>query len=445
MIASTDTAIIGAGPYGLCLSAYLTGAGVPHQILGDPMHAWRNYTPPGMMMRSEPFAASLYAPKEGYSIEAYCRSRGYPYKPVGMLLPRELFVEYAMWFQSQLVSHVRNVEVTDLQRRGEHFQLTLNDGGTLLARRVVIAMGLKGFAFVPPALRHMPKPAVLHSSEFGALDWARQKDIAIVGGGQSALGLAALLLDIGAARVRVIVRDEELTWYANPVEARGLISRILSPEGGLGRGWPAHIISEYPFVFRLLSRERRARYVATAWGPSGAWWLRDRVLGKVEVLLNSQISRAQMIGDRVGLHLVHGKDESSDITAEHLIVATGFRVDMARHAFLSTDIVDGLRLTDGAPDLTRNFETHMAGLYVVGPAAATSFGPVMRFVYGAKYAAPHLAAHIARRFAGESQAQPVAQELADAETGATVQGSSLFAAPASNLEGAFNPDARQVR
>jgi len=26
-----------------------------------------------------------------------------------------------------------------------------------------------------------------------------------------------------------------------------------------------------------------------------------------------------------------------------------------------------------------------------------------------------------------------------------VQGSSLFAAPASNLEGAFNPDARQVR
>ena len=64
----TDTAIIGAGPYGSSLAAHLKAAGVAHQVLGKPMQAWRDLMPPGMMLRSEAFASSLHAPRAGYSV-----------------------------------------------------------------------------------------------------------------------------------------------------------------------------------------------------------------------------------------------------------------------------------------------------------------------------------------------------------------------------------------
>ena len=44
----------------------------------------------------------------------------------------------------------------------------------------------------------------------------------------------------------------------------------------------------------------------------------------------------------------------------------------------------------GAPILTRNFESSVPGLYFIGVAAAASFGPLMRFTFGARYAARRL-------------------------------------------------------
>ncbi len=87
MISTTDTAIIGAGPYGLSISAHLSDTGVPHQVLGEPMFAWRNIMPPGMLMRSEAFASDLYAPRAGYRLEDYCRRMHLPYAPIGIRLP----------------------------------------------------------------------------------------------------------------------------------------------------------------------------------------------------------------------------------------------------------------------------------------------------------------------------------------------------------------------
>jgi len=43
-----------------------------------------------------------------------------------------------------------------------------------------------------------------------------------------------------------------------------------------------------------------------------------------------------------------------------------------------------------APILTRNFESAVPGLYFIGLTAAASFGPLMRFTFGARYAARRL-------------------------------------------------------
>ncbi|MGN5480846.1 hypothetical protein ACTMU2_41495 [Cupriavidus basilensis] len=92
---------------------------MPHQVLGLPMHAWKNFTPPGMLLRSEAFASNLYAPWGGYTVEDWCRRNHIEYKPVGLHLPVEMFVDYGQWFQSELVGlSVRSKSRTCAARMG---------------------------------------------------------------------------------------------------------------------------------------------------------------------------------------------------------------------------------------------------------------------------------------------------------------------------------------
>ncbi|MFM0555991.1 NAD(P)-binding domain-containing protein [Paraburkholderia sediminicola] len=389
----TDTVIIGAGPYGSSLSAHLRAAGVAHQILGQPMDAWINYMPPGMLLRSEAFASNLHAPHRGFTLEDYYRERGMRYQPMGMELPLETFVEYALWFQSKLVDDIQAVDVIRLRYVDGHFYLALSDGRSLISRNVVIALGLKGFAQTPAVLRGLPERYASHSALYGDLAWARGKDIVIVGGGQSALGLAALLHEQGS-RVHVIMREGGVIWHPRPQSSRGILAKLARPDAGLGRGWRSVFLSDHPQLFHMLDRGRRKRIMEKSFAASGAWWLRDRVVGKLRMSFGTEVRSAAVEGDQVILHVISEGRESS-VAADHVIAATGFTTDMRQHEFLSKEIMDMISLDDGLPELTSNFETKVRGLYVIGPASAHSFGPVMRFVYGAKHAAPCVARHIA--------------------------------------------------
>jgi hypothetical protein len=84
------------------------------------------------------------------------------------------------------------------------------------------------------------------------------------------------------------------------------------------------------------------------------------------------------------------------VEAEHVISATGYRVDMGRLRFLSQGILDKMALEDRSPELSPNFETSVPGLFVVGTAAANSFGPLLRFAYGAGFTSGRLSRHLLR-------------------------------------------------
>jgi pyruvate/2-oxoglutarate dehydrogenase complex dihydrolipoamide dehydrogenase (E3) component len=184
--------------------------------------------------------------------------------------------------------------------------------------------------------------------------------------------------------------------------------------------------------------DRRKRILETGWAPSGAWWLRDRVEGKTDILTQTEIRQAAVKNDQVVLQIAT-RNETSCISADHVVVATGFKVDMARHSFISQELLNSLSLIGGSPSLTRNFETNVRDLYVVGPAAALSFGPALRFVYGAKYAAPHLAGHISSSFKKEPgnrvvHSQAVLPEMVEGNRGSGLHGQSILQAPENNAE-----------
>jgi thioredoxin reductase len=115
------------------------------------------------------------------------------------------------------------------------------------------------------------------------------------------------------------------------------------------------------------------------------------VLGKVPLLLGYTLERAEVHGDRVHLHLRAADGTQKEVVTDHVIAATGYRVDLERLHFMSPDLRDQIRALNRTPILRSNFESSVPGLYFAGIAAANTFGPVMRFAFGAGFAARRIA------------------------------------------------------
>ena len=81
--------------------------------------------------------------------------------------------------------------------------------------------------------------------------------------------------------------------------------------------------------------------------------------------------------------------------ADHVMAATGFKPDLRRLPFLDPTLILRIKAFEGVPQLNRFSESSLPGLFFVGMLAAPTFGPVMRFMFGAKHAGPALARRLA--------------------------------------------------
>jgi hypothetical protein len=385
-----DTTIVGAGPYGLSIAAHLRASGLPFELLGTPLESWRRFMPQGMLLKSERFASNLWDPKRRYTLRRYCEARRLAYQPVGSPLSLELFLEYAEWFRQQAGIEPRDLKVRQLRRVPGGFDVQLADGTSFTSRRVILATGHMAFRSLPPELTNLPEPLVLHSTRIGDVGRYAERDVCVIGAGQSALETAALLHENGA-RVRVLVRRAQVDWNT-PSKPRSLPARIVAPDAGVASGWKSVAVSELPRVFRwYFPPEKRHRFVAGSYGPSGSWWLRERVEGRIAVSLRSQALSAEPCEGGVRLQ-VQGPNGTSLIDAQHLVAGTGFRIDIDRLEYLEPALAGSIaREVAGIPMLDSRFETSVPGLFIVGVASAPVFGPIMRFMYGAKHVAPVLA------------------------------------------------------
>jgi NADPH-dependent 2,4-dienoyl-CoA reductase/sulfur reductase-like enzyme len=181
------------------------------------------------------------------------------------------------------------------------------------------------------------------------------------------------------------------------------LDAIRAPESGLAAGWQSLAVAELPQVFRwLYPVEKRHRFVASSWGPSGSWWLRNRFEGRIDTLLDRRIQSATESDDRIRL-VTDGPAGTSEIYTDHVIAATGFKIDVDRLDFLDPALREDIAREGPAPLLDARFETSVPGLFIVGLASAPTFGPVMRFMFGAKHVAPVLARRLKSSSAGARQ------------------------------------------
>ncbi len=131
-------------------------------------------------------------------------------------------------------------------------------------------------------------------------------------------------------------------------------------------------------------------------GPAPGWFVKQEVVGKVPLHLGHSITDAKVQNGGVRLELGDVAGTRRTIEAEHVIAATGYRVDLRRLPFMDSNDLAQIRSVENTPVLSSNFESSLPGLYFVGTSAANTFGPLLRFACGAKFTARRLAKHLAK-------------------------------------------------
>lgn len=395
MKSEVDITIVGAGPYGLSIGAHLAHiGGLDVRIIGCPMRSWLNHMPRGMHLKSAGFASNLADLQHRFSLRQFCQERGVDYDDFNVPVPVDLFAAYGTAFQKRFLPGLEERQLVSLRCAETGFVLETACGERIVSREVILAVGLDDFTFVPPVLANLPVTLASHGNRHHVLDGFRDRDVVVVGGGASAIDLAVLLHE-AQARVTQVTRrsrrDFSSIWH---VPGASLWSQVRRPLSGIGPGWRSRLCTDLPGAFRHLPDSLRLRIVKRHLGPSAGWFMTERAAG-VPLLGGHAIRRASTAGERVMLEL-DGPDGTRDIAADHVIAATGYRIDLSRLGFLDSGLRNRIRLLGSYPRLKGNFESSVPGLYFAGPITTGSFGPVMRFVVGAEFTARRLAAHFSR-------------------------------------------------
>jgi thioredoxin reductase len=403
--AVTDCLVIGAGPYGLSLAAHLSGFGLDFRIAGTPMGAWISTMPDGMCLKSEGFASSLFEPSGTFTLGAFCAAEGIPYADTGVPVKKDTFVAYGRAFQREFVPSLEERKAVSVKRHGDGFTTEFADGGRITSRRVVSAVGVERYAQLPEPVQTLPASLCSHSSQHSSFAQFAGQAVVVIGGGSSAMDAAAALRRRGAA-VTVVARRSKVR-FQSPLGKRSLRDKIRAPMTVLGPGWKSVLCTRAPLVFHHMPDSFRTKIVTRYLGPAPAWFVRDEVEGQVPIVTDTTVVAAEAQDGRAMLTLRRHDGATSTMMADHVICATGFKIAVNRTPFLDSQLAAAIAHVDGAPKLSRHFESSVPGLHFIGPAAANSFGPMLRFAAGAGFASRRLSRHIAAVQASRPSRRPV--------------------------------------
>jgi FAD-dependent urate hydroxylase len=238
----------------------------------------------------------------------------------------------------------------------------------------VLAPGFKHFAHAPAELiAKLPRHRYQHTSTFVDFNDARNKRYLIIGGRQSAFEWAALLLEAGAAAIHLSHR------HASPafdVADWSWVNAIVDN------------IASNPNWFRSLSETEKDAVNHRLWAEGRLKlepWLAPRLNdGRLQVWPETQLLSCKETpnGD-----LEATLSNSKTVYVDHVVLATGYKVDITRLPILSTSLLNRIETRNGFPVLDDHFETSVPGLFITSMPATQDFGPFFGFTISVRTSA----------------------------------------------------------
>ena len=219
-----DVAIIGAGMSGLALAASLTHLGVQARLFDRSPEGFEGpwVTTARMLTLRSP--KELTGPALGISsltFRAWFEAEFdlAAWEALDKITPVQ-WADYLRWYRKVLSVDVKNLQdVLAVNPRADGLvELELADGTRdgatyrVFARHVVLANGRDGLgaAWVPPWAASIPRERWVHSGEVWSGAKLQNLRVAVIGGGASAMDVAATALEAGAARVDILIRRPDL-------------------------------------------------------------------------------------------------------------------------------------------------------------------------------------------------------------------------------------------
>ena len=360
--------IVGAGPFGLSMAAYAKYKNLDHMVIGKPMSFWKENMPKGMLLRS---GREWHLCPEGiYTIDKYLETKRLKPEDVEPL-SLDCYLGYAEWFQEQIKAQIRESLVQRLDHSNNQFLATLDDGQIIAANDVLLAIGFRYFKNVPTELAEIiPPKRFSHTCDLVNFDSLKGKRCLIVGGRQSAYEWAALINENGAASIHVSHRHEipqfaksDWAWVSpmmdtmtkNPGWFRNLAKRRRNEIEQ--RFWAEGRLKLEPWLWPRINKEN-----IKIWPSSRIVACTELPTGELEVKLD--------VGERLNV--------------DHIILATGYKVNMENVPFLAAgNVLSKLKTKGGSPVLDENFQCNIPGLFITSMAATRNFGNFFAFTVSA--------------------------------------------------------------
>lgn len=365
-----ELVIVGAGPYGLATAAYAGRRGLDYLLLGRRMELWRTRMLENMVLRS-PLEWHL-DPTGTYTIAGFLEQTQAGAARAGGTLTRREFLDYVDWFMQGHSIAVEESTVERITRSSDDQLFEIRTGErTVRARNVVIATGPGEFRHVPREWDWLVKAGrASHSSDHVDYGFLAGATVLVVGGRQSAYEAVEELSGSAETRVYVCHRhpvpafaESDWAWIDRAVE---------------------HLLADADWFAALPAEERRSiehRFWSEGREKLEPWLAESALRSNVEIHPACHVVRVDSDDEDLKVTL----SDHTRLCVDHVLFATGFKVDISNHAMLE-GLLPRLAVSDGYPDLDSSMQSTVPGLYFSGLFCTRRFGPIFGFILGCQVA-----------------------------------------------------------